>query len=402
MTKVCMITQDCPYIDRRILFQADSLVRAGYDVSVVYPFGDVSGDFDDAGIRYLPAVREKKMKNALTRLKKAVRSSVPPPLYRGLKACYLALGDVSAIDYETELLRCAAGERFDIYVAHDLPALPVAYEVARRHGAKLVYDAHEFFLGQTALRGRRKAFFETLERRLIGEADLMFTVNGDIARLFEKAYGREGIRIVMNAVRRVRIEKRDLHGMLGLERGTKIVLYQGGFLEDRNLERLVRASRHFAEGTVLLMLGYSFLEKRLKEIAAANGTLGKKVFFMERVPHRELLHYTAAADLGVIPYPAVDPNTKYCTPNKLFEFVTAGLPVVANRELKTVSDMIGRYGIGETIAFDDPADIARDIGRAVKRVAAAVPGENLKRAAVELGWERQESVLLNAYAALGK
>ena len=68
------------------------------------------------------------------------------------------------------------------------------------------------------------------------------------------------------------------------------------------------------------------VEKRpeLSEIAAGAGTLGSRVFFLlDAVDQRQLLEFTASADIGIIPYPPIDLNSRLCTPNKLFEFIVA-------------------------------------------------------------------------------
>ena len=72
---------------------------------------------------------------------------------------------------------------------------------------------------------------------------------------------------------------------------------------------------------------------------------------MKRVPQKELLDYTAGADFGIIPYPAIDLNTKYCTPNKMFEFVSAEIPIIANKDLITVANFLKKYNT-ERVALD--------------------------------------------------
>ena len=400
MKKVCMITQDAPHIDRRILLQAKSLIENGYSVDILYPFGEANSDFADVGINYIPIHKKINIKNTLSYTKKILRVALPQKIYEGLKEKYFLLAKNDFIDYEGELKELSVNKDYDIYVAHDLPALPIASYAAKEKSAKLVYDAHEFFTGQIALRGKRKDFFKKVEKELIGNVDLMFTVNDDIAELFKKEYNIENIHILLNLIEERIIKKVDLHKLLHISNKKKILLYQGGFLEDRNLEILVESAQFFDEDIVLLMLGYSFLEQKLKNIALSKNIMDKKVFFLDRVPQKELLDYTAGADAGIIPYPAIDLNTIYCTPNKLFEFLTANIPIIANKELVTVGNIFREHKVGNLISFESPDEIARGISKALEIIDTDANQTAIEETSKHFSWKNQESILIEAYKNL--
>jgi len=400
MKKVCMITHDAPYIDRRILLQAKCLVQNGYDVTIVYPFGEINSDFDGLGIKYDPINPKVNIKNSLSSTKKFIRKILPQKLYIFLKMKYFDIFKTDFIDYEEELIQKSIEKQYDIYVAHDLPALPIAHFAAKKYNAKLVYDAHEFFLGQIALQGKRKKFFDQLEKKYIYDVDLMFTVNDDIANLFKEKYGIDKITVIYNSIEKREILKKDLHQILQIPKKIKIILYQGGFLEDRNLEILVKSAKYLDENIVLVMLGYSFLENKLKQLAIYKGVLNKKVFFMQRVPQKELLNYTAGADFGIIPYPAIDLNTKYCTPNKMFEFVSAKVPIIANKDLVTVVNILKKYNIGEFIAFDNEKEIANNINKIVNSIDVEKAKEKIEKVQKYFTWEYQEKLYLSSFSKL--
>jgi hypothetical protein len=77
----------------------------------------------------------------------------------------------------------------------------------------------------------------------------------------------------------------------------------------------------------------------------AGKEVGRHIHFLEPVPQDVLLDWTTSADFGVIPYPPVDLNTRYCMPNKLFEYIQAELPVLAN-DLHEVGRIMGELGGG--------------------------------------------------------
>ncbi len=400
MKKVCMITHDSPYIDRRILLEAKSLIENGYNVTIIHPFGEVNSDFANVGINYISTNPNINIKNGFSVSKRVLRKILPQKIYESLKSLYFTVAKTDFIDYEKELKEMAIQNDYDIYVAHDLPALPIAHYASKIKSAKLVYDAHEFFTGQIALKGKRKKFFQELEKKLISDVDLMFTVNKDIAKLFEKAYNISNIQILLNSIEKKEVHKIDLHNKLNISKEKKIVLYQGGFLEDRNLEVLVKSAQYLSEKIVLVMLGYSFLEKKLKNIAINAQTINKKVFFLDRVPQKELLNYTAGADVGIIPYPAIDLNTTYCTPNKMFEFISAGIPIIANDELITVKNIFKEHKIGKLISFKNSKTIAEGLNNIVLQDDLKNIKLNLKNAKQYFSWESQEQILIDAFKEL--
>jgi len=84
------------------------------------------------------------------------------------------------------------------------------------------------------------------------------------------------------------------------------------------------------------------------------------VYFLPAVPQAELLQHSASADLGIIPYPHVDLNSYYCTPNKLFEFIQAGLPILSN-DSPELRRFVSEEGFGLVHAMSSPLHIANAI-----------------------------------------
>ncbi|HEV7502895.1 MAG TPA: glycosyltransferase, partial [Vicinamibacteria bacterium] len=137
----------------------------------------------------------------------------------------------------------------------------------------------------------------------------------------------------------------------------------------------------------------------LKARAAAEG-VADRVTFIDPVPMGELLAVTAGADLGVIPYRNVGLNNFYTSPNKLFEYVAAGVPVVASffPELKKVVEGLS---LGRTFDPDDPSSIAAAVNAILEDPAEhARLRENAARAAPTFTWEGEVGTLLDAYSSL--
>jgi glycosyltransferase involved in cell wall biosynthesis len=189
-----------------------------------------------------------------------------------------------------------------------------------------------------------------------------------------------------------------LRARAGVPPGIPIVLYQGLYMPHRGLENLVRAASRFARARLVLM-GWGPLLETLQGIVASEG-LRDRVVFLEPVPMRELLAVTAGADLGVIPYRNVGLNNYYTSPNKLFEYVAAGVPVAASRFPELIRVVEG-LELGRTFDPDDPASIAAAVDAILENPSErARVQDNALRAAARFTWEDEARTLLEVYQAL--
>ena len=226
--------------------------------------------------------------------------------------------------------------------------LPVATEIALRCGAKLVYDSHELYCEQE-LSKREKQCWQRIEKKYIQYCDSVITVNPSIASELERLYDIKSVNVIYNAVscsnqpRKLRL----YHAVFALPPERKILLFQGGLSSGRHLESLIIAMRFVHNPVVdLVVMGDGQLRKKLELIANLNG-VKQKVYFHPAVAPDKLLDYTQSADAGIIPYQPTCLNNYYCTPNKLFEFIAAGIPILAS-DLPEIRNIVTRNSIGLT------------------------------------------------------
>src|SRR6185436_8180312 len=330
--RVCMFVTNSVSIDTRVIKEAASLTSAGHEVTVL--------GLAEPG----QAPQETLEGFAIQRLR--------PDTLRSRRAGWRAVLAPAGmawvlVDYWARAFRAATARGFDVYHAHDLVTLPVAWAARARRGGAVVYDAHELFTELSRLDLFSRAFFRVLETLLIGPA------------------------------------------------GRAIVLYQGLYMPHRGLENLVRAAAAF-EKAHLVFMGWGPLLDNLKAIAVSEG-LTDRVTFIDPVPMGDLLAVTAGADVGVIPYRNVGLNNFFTSPNKLFEYCAAGVPVAASRFPELVKVVEG-LSVGRTFDPDDPSSIATAVNAIVGDPAElARLRENAGRAAASFSWELEAEVLHAVY-----
>lgn len=232
------------------------------------------------------------------------------------------------------LADAACGFRPDAVHCHDLNAAPAGILCKKRIGCPMVFDSHELYEEQSMASPMQRRVYRRRQRRCARATDAFVTINDSIARVLRERYPRlpEPI-IVKNATLPPEGLPRDdgrLHRAAKLEPGTRILLYQGGFALHRGLDVLVRAAALLPEEWCLVMMGWGRFEAELKELAKNVDPRGRKIRFVPPAPQAELGAWTAGGSLGVIPYENVCLNHWYCTPNKLWEYPVAGVPILAS------------------------------------------------------------------------
>ena len=289
----------------------------------------------------------------------------------------------------------------DILHAHDLPQLRAGVLAAEELKVPLIYDAHELYPEINTLTAAQQKRLGAIEARYIRRCNVVITVNPHLAAEFARRYGIDEPKVILNAIdppadlfaaRRNRIREE-----FGLCERDKILLFQGWMSPTRGLQNLVHAMASVPTDVHLLFMGYGEMQPELERIAASAG-IAQRIHFKAAVPQSELLYWTASADAGVIPYQPVDLNHLLCSPNKLFEFIQARLPIIAN-DLPYLRDVVAAGELGLVVDINEVPRLAAAITEmfdeslgGARRFAA-----NLERAQSRYSWKAQENALKDIY-----
>jgi len=286
----------------------------------------------------------------------------------------------------------------DVYHSHDLNTLYVGAMCKKRTATKLVYDSHELQTERSRMGFWWRRWATWNERRWMPHADAMIVASPPWIEFNRRKYGAvpDPAITVINTPELVTIdEPQDLRGVLGLPPDTPIMLYQGSVQENRGIEPAIDAVT-LLDDVVLVIVGYGYYRRPL-EIEVRDRGLTDRVKFFGTIPNDELLGWTAAADIGLCNI--VNASLSYYTtlPNKLFEYIMAGVPVIGS-DSPEIGRVIREEGVGEVSDPEDPealAAAARKILADPERYRAATVG-----AREHYHWGIEQQKLLALYDSL--
>jgi glycosyltransferase involved in cell wall biosynthesis len=307
----------------------------------------------------------------------------------------------------------AAGdvELADLWHAADLETLPIALRLRGRFGGRVVFDSHELYLeaaGRARMRGVRRWLVARGERRWGRAADAVVTVNDGIAAELERRLGITRPVVVRNCRPRWAPRPgfvsplRAAMAAAGVEdAGSRpVVLVHGGFQVERGFEETLDALREEADIAVAF-LGYGALEERYRTIAAGAPWAGRLAVLGAVAPD-DVVPWVAGADVAACLIQPTTLNHRLSTPNKLFEAIAAGVPLVA-ADFPAIAPIVRRWDLGRLVDPTRTSEIRAAI-RAIVDLPAADRERlraNARRAAdEELNWDHEFAALAAVYDSL--
>ncbi len=302
-------------------------------------------------------------------------------------------------------------EPADVYHGHDLPGLGLAVTARSRHGGRVVYDSHDLFLeaGANATRPAPvRRLMRSLEHRWFKDADLLITVNEALGEQLNRRYGEKPTAVVHNCVPvwdPSSLAGDPLRARAGIDSDSPVVLYHGGFTANRGLGLLMRALLEPGlDSCHLVLLGYGPMQQELERLAASEQYAGR-VHVLPAVPPDDLDAHIACADVAAMVNQPASLNEMLSTPNKLFESLAAGVPIVTSDfPMRRRIVLEGAHGtLGAVCDPTDPSSIAD----AIRGVISAPPSERAamrdrcaRAARDRWNWEREAATLISAYRKL--
>jgi glycosyltransferase involved in cell wall biosynthesis len=312
--------------------------------------------------------------------------------------CVFSKGVLLYAEFMLKLFFRLLSKKPDVFLANDLDTLLPNFLISRLKTKKLVYDSHEYFTGVPELEKSpfKKNIWKSMERLILPKIKFAYTVNQSIADLYHSQYG-----INMKVVRNVpilenKIEKTE---MLYPENKTILLLQGAGINEERGAEELVESMSLLPDNYKLYFIGSGTVWNKLKKMADGL-SLNERIEFIEKISFSKLREYTRQAHLGLSLDKSSCLNYKLSLPNKVFDYIHAGIPILSSSVVE-VKNIIDGFEVGTTIKDITPSSIAEAIENIFGNMALYNRWkENTYKTAENLCWQKEEKVLEEIFSSL--
>ncbi len=329
------------------------------------------------------------------------RLSCSPPLYdRSYHTHRMRLlfskGAFFYAEYNLRLFFYLLFHPATLLIANDLDTLLPNFLASKIKSVPLVYDSHEYFTGVPELSDRKaiRTVWKLIEKFIFPRLKYVCTVNESIAAIYKKEYHTEvkairNVPLLQETAIKSAVETRK---SLGLPENKNILILQGaGININRGAEEAVKAMQYL-DNAVLVIAGKGDVMGALKKLTGEL-KLEDRIIFTGLLPFEELRKYTMSADIGLTLDKDTNINYRYSLPNKLFDYIHAGIAVLAY-PLAEVKKIITAHRVGAFIENHDPRHIAEKIREMLGNPAQLASWkENAKKSAAGLCWQEEEKKL---------
>ncbi|MFC2088122.1 glycosyltransferase [Calditrichota bacterium] len=366
--RICHVTINEIDLERRIFNQIDTAKICGYKV-LVFALGKPGNKH-----------RERKRGFILWRVTTKFHEQ----------------GPLKYIVFNFKLFFLILFTPINIIHCHDLWPLPATALAALFKNSALIYDAHEYYSGLKIFKHRpfRKHLWMILEWLAIPVVDVLLTVSQPLGELYKKRYPQlKRVEIIRNLPKyEVPISTKEFNLKKNDE---KILIFHGHFKPGRGLENLVKAAGKVVNIRLLLVGGGEIFNELNELVQQLN--LTDVVEFKDYINKDMLISHSAQTDIGVVLFEPTSQNYSFALPNKFFEYIMAGIPVLSS-DITTLKHYVEKYEIGMTVDPAEPALIANTIEEMLQNKNQMIKWkENCLKAAKELNWEKESGKLAKIY-----
>lgn len=283
------------------------------------------------------------------------------------------------------------------YHVNDFPGLLImALSGIRR---PVIYEARELFFdrwppGVAYSLKYVIRLFRPLEKPLARRTAAAITVNDPIADILAGKLGIPRPAVIRSAVDLRKVEP----PAAAFPTGWRLLAHTGNLDDGRHLPELVEALAHLPEDVALVLLGDGRLRPQLEERARSLGIAGR-FFIVPPVPTNSIASTLAQADAAAVLTSPHITNNFNALPNKFFEAVAAGLPIVSS-PIPAVTALVEQYDLGLTCDPTDPASIAKAALTVLKPENQSRYRANALKARDELNWETEEQKFVALYRSI--
>ena len=267
----------------------------------------------------------------------------------------------------------------------------------------LVYDSHELELHRNTLWPKlSKKIIGKYERKYIGWVDTLIAVSNGCGKQLKREYDLKNYVLVRN-MPKLNMQKASsvkIKDSLGLDPSVKLLVYTGNLTFNRGLEEVILALPHLPDEFHLACVGNKRRDifDEINEIAK-NVNVQRRLHFVDAVDPSILIDFISGGDISVVPIKNVCLSYFHCLPNKLFEGLHAGLPVLCS-DFPDMAEIVLGENIGLVDSMTNPRSIATKIQRLDLQAPSFYGGNKLQELKQKYKFESDFNDIYKIYHAV--
>ena len=339
ITKIVMITSGQPSLNPRLVKEADALVAEGYEVIVIYQYWNDWGTIMDEellsqkkwkAIRAGGSPNDKKLLYWFTRFTHKIGYLIANHLFKSSIVDLLIIGRCTH-----SLIALAKLHKANLYIGHNLAALPAAVKAAKQHGAKCGFDAEDFHRNETTNNKQHPDYQlkVRIENEYLPKVDYLTTASSFIAKAYKHLYPILEPLVINNVFlssfsQSVILKKQDLD--------LKLFWFSQTIGKNRGIEDAIKAIALLKRPNINLTLLGKINKIDLDYFLALADQLGlakNQLNFIPPVQPNNIFKLANSYDIGLALEPAFCLNNDIALSNKIFTYLTSGLAVIASETL---------------------------------------------------------------------
>lgn len=291
--------------------------------------------------------------------------------------------------------------RFDAVHCHDLDTLPLGFVVGKLKRKPIIYDSHESFPDMLTgnIHPAVQRALVRLENFFIRRVDLLITVGEKLRRYFDQRGARHSAVVgnwkCLEEFSRDQAQNLEVRRQLNIPDDALTVVCITQLLPDRKIEELLGAVDE-CPGVYVIIGGKGILEPMVTEWAARNS----RIRYVGYADTAEIPAYTCAGDIVYYGFDPQNPNARFSAPNKLFEALAAGRPLITG-DFGEIAEVVRQASCGIVLPVYSVNTIQNALTTLRDAQARIAMGLNAKRfGEAAMNWRKGDEVLHREYSAL--
>ncbi|SEO23389.1 Glycosyltransferase involved in cell wall bisynthesis [Mucilaginibacter gossypiicola] len=400
MKNVTFITTGQPTTNPRLVKEAETLHKLGYSVKVICCFYQQWAQKADKALTdkypnmYIYCGGDPVAKK-VTYFKTRIRQKLSTLLFKYTRNFGIPENAISRS--HTEALAIAKKIKTDLYIAHNLGALPAAVLAAKRNGAKVGYDAEDMHSGQfTSTHDENYRLNKYIEERYFSQVGYFTAASPLIAQYYKREHSYLNPVVINNVFPKTALNIRPNYKA---DEPLKLFWFSQTIGPERGLEDVIKAMAATKGNVQLHLLGNCSKNHRfaLLNLGHALQLNADQLQFHEPIAADEIFSFASRFDIGMATETGVPLNRDICLTNKIFTYIQCGLAMIASNTQAQKLFMEQHPATGKLYQKDNLQSLTDSICFYIENpdVLYQTRLQNYQLGQTSLNWETESRVFLN-------